>query len=225
LAEKLYYPVFQLPRRIRIAQDCRSRSREEAKEYFQVLTAYFPWRVLLLLSWHGEQMTPDPEDDLLRLGAKVAEYINDPEFIYYEDVEVDWEGEKLSLGKHTGLVDTAASMAIDMGFFLAILLLQLDHPEIKWGLRLGGKKMANYHDCVVFGPNLLEYNPLQQSRGWGSSIVKGTSLPSIWYEYYRRWTDHVAGREPRPIKKFIPLNPPIQPKQQPSEAGDVTEKH
>lgn len=204
MAEKLYYPVFQLPRGIAVPKDCREQSREEAKEYFEVLTAYFPWRVLLLLSWHGEQLTPEPEDDLIRLGKKVAEYIKDPELVYYEDVEVDWDGEKLSLGRHLGLVDTAASMAIDMGFFLAIQLLQLEHPDIKWGLRLGGKKMANHHAGIVFGPGTLEYNPIEQSRGWGAGIIDGTRLPAIWCEYYRMWTDYVAGREPRRITRVKP---------------------
>lgn len=206
MLDETYYPVFTLSRGIDVAASGRERSRAQAKEYFKVLTAYFPWRVLRLLAWHNENITPDPEDDLLRLGHKVAAYICRPEFKYQEKLEVDWEGENISLGVYTGLVDTAASMAIDMGFFLAIQLLQIDHFEIHWGLRLGGKKVDNYHDGIVFGPHLLEYNPIEQSLGWGSSIAKGTSLPSIWCEYYRMWTDIVAGREPRYPKRLKPVD-------------------
>lgn len=181
-------------------EDGAKRSGIEAKGYFKALMRVLPYRVILLLAWHEEFYTGIVVDDLRRLGKKVADYISDERFAYYRDITLDDGKHKIELGPTLDLYDHAKSMAMDMGLFLAVMLLQLDHPDIGWDMLMQGKRNVDYHQALVTGPNQEVFEPVWQSAGFGLSIAEGKRSSNIWAEYYLRWVDIIEGREPRSLQ-------------------------
>lgn len=199
--EEALYPSLQLPGGFHVTTQTSDLTRQEARGYFKALTRVMPYRILLLMAWHEESISNSPEDDLRRLGHKVAEYISDERFVYYEDITLDDGKRKIELGPQPFLYDHAQYMAMDMGLFLAVMLLQLDHPDLDWYVKLTcGKRDIDRHHAVVSGPRERIFAPIGQSVGWAHAIVKGTHTANIWAEYFLAWVDMIEGREPRSLR-------------------------
>lgn len=195
-----FYPVFSLPENIKLVYDGRERTKTEAKAYYTALLEVIPFRVILLLSWHHEHFTGSIDDDLRRLGKKVADYIMTDGFHYLQDTDC-FGDRRLELKSQVHLYDHVRSMLIDMGLYLAIMLLQLDHPEISWELiTKGSKNYVHYNQAIIKGPGLLEYEPVWDSYAAGSGLIEGNNTYNRWAERYLRWVDVLEGREPRSLQ-------------------------
>lgn len=197
--DEVLYPVFTLSGDHKVGSGSE-KSRKEAREYFKALTRRMPYRILMLLSWHEVQITGVHEDDLRLLGHKVAEYISDEKHRYYEGFVLKRGDSEIQMPERPRLYDNARSMAMDMGLFLAVVLLQINDPAVEWKLRIGAKTSPEYHQAVVVGPGGESYEPIWQGSGWGESILDGLATPNVWAEYYLRWMDIVEGREPRSMR-------------------------
>jgi hypothetical protein len=194
------YPFFKMPYGLKIQFDGSKRTKEEAKLYYDVFMGLWPMRILYLLSWHDEMITDDPVADLLRIGEKVAKYVSRPEFHYIEKVEMQISEKHVHREDALQIYDNPSCMGIDMGLLLALFLLQLNSPEIKWHMRMRGKSFLEYHQMFVMGPGVTTYDPIYQARGWCQSIAKGKRSHRIWSEYYLMWVDMLEGREPRSLR-------------------------
>ena len=194
------YPMFTMSRGVKPMYNGRERTKEEARLYYDVFMGLWPMRILCLLSWHQEMITDDPVVDLLRIGEKVAKYVSRPEFHYFKKVELQLSEKHVHREDVLHIYDNPASMGIDMGFLLALFLLQLDSPEIKWNMNTRGKNTPDLNQVVVLGPGVSRFEPIYQSMGWCESIAKGRRSHRIWSEYYLMWIDMLEGREPRSLR-------------------------
>lgn len=195
-----YYPHIRLADNHQLKNDRRDTTKTEARSYYNALMEAVPFRVILLLSWHREHYNGEPEADLRRIGKKVADYVCQDHCYFTEDKVIGEGAKQIEIKDSITMYYHAQSMLIDMGFFLAVLLNQLDPANIRWELiTTGAKRGRNYHQAVINGPSWLEFNPITQSGSGGPSLIRGSESYNFWAEYYLMWTDVLAGREPRSL--------------------------
>jgi hypothetical protein len=196
----LDYPKFQLKNGAYLVSDGTKRTKEEAQFYYDAFLCVVPIRICTLLQWHDEFLTYDPVADLLRFGEKVVQAISKPEYLFTITHEETVFGSKSFKMEVRWLEDHSAAMCIDMGLLLAMYLLQINKPEIKWHMRKRGPRMHDYHKVTISSHlDYLSFDPTYQSIGWGVSAVEGKRTHKIWSEYYLMWRDYIEGREPRDL--------------------------
>jgi hypothetical protein len=91
------------------------------------------------------------------------------------------------------LTDETKSMATYVGMYYGQVALK-NNPELKWEQQLGSKRLADYGQPVIIGPNVVPLNPIRVAHSMAYGFVDGTRTGNRLREAYDYWTRLVMSR-------------------------------
>jgi hypothetical protein len=177
------YPIYEQPDEFKDEFD-HERSRDLAKKHFEWFVENVPNRVSILLGYFSFQPGNDARNNLLELGSKITSCINLPwctvestPFVLSKGSAATWIDQGLALSPR------GRSLAIDMGIYLAKILLDANIPSLQWKLITRSRNDIHYQSAVLSFDS-IEYDPKQNSIANLSAVIHNEEDSSVWLKVY-----------------------------------------
>jgi hypothetical protein len=187
------YPIFEGLSRIDTIP-LREMPVVQAREYFKWFKRIYSLRIIVLLDYFAEHLTGDLENDLLRLGQRVAEMIPLEQFSQKQEkgyLVYVHEGKECRFPPRRTLTLAGRSIGTDMGCLMASCILSLNN-DVKWHMPTRPKRYIDLHQPTLLVPgDKIPFNPVISSISCCGGIANSELYSDIWCDRYRHYRDIV----------------------------------
>jgi hypothetical protein len=159
----------------------------QAREHFNWFKSVYSHRLDVLLEYFYEHLTGDYEEDLSRVGQRVAALMPLERYSHMQEkgcLAYIHEGKECRFPPRRLLTLEGALIAVDMGCLLASCILSLS-KDVKWHMPTRPKRYVDLHQPTLLVPgDKIPFNPISYSIGCSSRIANSELGSNIWSDRY-----------------------------------------